>query len=134
LTYPGLTIITSRSNLDLLAYCIVGEFRKTSIFKRTGTINNFYNSRLWQVLAHSLNAQLSEYSHYSLLPPILIYYISLHPKQILKVSFLDKYTSVLNPKESTAEHWERDLKRQQYRQLKLYNSHAQSLQNSEKMR
>ena len=40
MTYLGLTIITSRSNLDLLAYGGAGVFRKTSISKRTDTINN----------------------------------------------------------------------------------------------
>ena len=46
MTYLGLTIITSRSNLDLQAYGGAGVFRKTSISKRTDTINNLGTSSL----------------------------------------------------------------------------------------
>lgn len=46
MTYLGLTIITSRSNLDLLAYGGAGAFRKTSISKRTDIINNLGTSSL----------------------------------------------------------------------------------------
>lgn len=40
MTHLGLPIIRSGSNSDLLAYCGAGVFRKTSISKRTDTINN----------------------------------------------------------------------------------------------
>lgn len=40
MTYLGLTLIASRSNLDLPVDCGAGVSRKTSVSRRTDTINN----------------------------------------------------------------------------------------------
>lgn len=77
MTHLGLAIITSRSNLDLLAYCVAGVFRKISISKRTDIINNS-----WALAASGMEFQFAfrKDSYFSSITSDSPVWLNLHPE------------------------------------------------------
>ena len=86
MTHLGLAIITSRSNLDSLAYCVAGVFRKISISKRTDIINNS-----WALAASGKEVQYAfrKDSYFSAITSDSPVWLDLHPEtKKITVSFI----------------------------------------------